>query len=373
LLLKVLDNLGQVADKQKQIANSGGALGTGFGIATGDMADKTTLMHQNIDSLYDAMSSPALPFFTGAISRLTGVIQGATSASEKHSTVTSAAVIGMSILGTGVYSAVSAMSTLGAASVFAGQGFKAVGWAMKLMRSDNFKAILSAINPITIGTKLWAGAQWLLNAAMDANPIVLMVAAAVALVVAAYEIYEHWSAIAGFFKRAWGDIKGIFTEAWGWMKDAGLNLMKNLGEGILAGIEWPFKAAEKVGTMILDHFKMHSPAKIGPLHDFHDLGISETIARWITPAPIVAAARRTAAVVAFAAPMMLGAGVPAMAATGAPGGAPGIVINAPITINAGTGDPAALEKIVVKAFERHRYELVKIMESELERRERSKL
>jgi len=207
---------------------------------------------------------------------------------------------------------------------------------------------------------------------MTTGPPAAPPVAAVALGVAAYEIYEHWGAIAGFFESAWTRIKKLFTEAWGWMHTAGLNLMKELGAGILEGIEYPFKAAwqiaEKIGRIVIGH----SPPPEGPLHELGRITIAETIAERIKPGPILSAVNRTAAAVAIAAPMMLGAGT-AMAGTGAPGAGAAIVVNAPITINAPGADPATLEKIVVEAFRRHRYELVKAMESELERRERTRL
>ncbi len=66
---------------------------------------------------------------------------------------------------------------------------------------------------------------------------------------------------------------------------------------------------------------------------------------------------------------------PAMAG-GMPGGPGrgGIVVNAPITINVGAGtDADALEKVVVRAFEQHRYELLRAIERERERKERTEL
>lgn len=67
----------------------------------------------------------------------------------------------------------------------------------------------------------------------------------------------------------------------------------------------------------------HSPIPKGPLHD---LNLGRDIARTIQPGPIVVAMRRVAMVTAIAAPMMVGAGASAIAATGAAPGAASINI-----------------------------------------------
>jgi hypothetical protein len=98
-LLSVLDHLGEVAAARKQIANSGGALGEGYAIGTNNAADKTALPHQNISSLFDAMASPTLPWFTSMTGHLTSAVQKVASASEKHSAIAGGVIVTMSALG----------------------------------------------------------------------------------------------------------------------------------------------------------------------------------------------------------------------------------------------------------------------------------
>lgn len=298
MLIPFLDKLDEVSAKQREIANSAGTLGKAYATATGDAKDQIALLHQNVSNLYDAMLTPALPTVNGWMARLTNVTRSAAGATEHHSTVARYAAISMTAVGGAAYYGIQGLSALGTMSVFAGKGLQALKYAGKALDFESWALramyFWEAIGKLNIATRLWTGAQWALNAAMDANPVVLAIGAAVALGVAAYELYEHWSAVSGFFANLWARVKGIFGGALGWMKTAGVEMMKRLGEGILAGIEWPFKAASHVAGMILDHFKMHSPAKLGPLHEFHHLGISETIAAAIRPAPVVSAARRTA-------------------------------------------------------------------------------
>jgi hypothetical protein len=61
-------------------------------------------------------------------------------------------------------------------------------------------------------------ATWLFNAALDANPIVLVIAGVVALGVAAYELVEHWNAVSDAFQKVWGVISDGAQAVFGWFK-----------------------------------------------------------------------------------------------------------------------------------------------------------
>lgn len=59
-------------------------------------------------------------------------------------------------------------------------------------------------------TKVMTAAQWLLNTALLANPIGLVIAAVAALVAAGVMLYKYWDVVAEFFKGVWsGFISGI--------------------------------------------------------------------------------------------------------------------------------------------------------------------
>jgi hypothetical protein len=165
----------------------------------------------------------------------------------------------------------------GPAITAAGAGLTAVGAAATAAKAattalKDSELIQSAV------TKAAAAAQWLLNAAMDANPILLVVAAVAALVggivlayqhvkwfrdaideagkfiakvfdaiwhaakmafdwlaqnwplvlailtgpfgLAVYEIQKHWDAIVRFFEGLPGDVETIFRKIWGVIPDA---------------------------------------------------------------------------------------------------------------------------------------------------------
>ncbi|MGB8414432.1 MAG: hypothetical protein WCE23_16575 [Candidatus Binatus sp.] len=380
MMLKYLDNLDQTMAKERGVASGAATVGSAFETATANASDRIVGLHQNIDSLFDALATPALPMYSSAIGWLTKEVQGATSASGKFSSVTGPVVFGMSAAGYVGYYAATALSTLGMATMGVGNSMKALSYVPTLFRGISsaatyFNPIAIAENAIMIATKAWAAAQWLVNIAMDANPIGIAIAGAVALAAAAYEIYEHWSAVRGML-TSFGEWAG------GWAL--------KLGKAILIGIAGPFgmiayeiyshwdsikAACEKLAGGIASYFVHHSPPEVGPLRNLAHIQIAETIAERIRPAPVLAAIRRTAAAAAIAsATIVAGASGPALAGGGVGGAGGGIVINSPITINVGPGtDIASFEKVVVKAIENQRYQVEKILEGERERKERTVL
>ena len=76
---------------------------------------------------------------------------------------------------------------------------------MKLIFSlaSSWATLQTAINGVSIATKAWEGAQWLLNAAMNANPIGLVITAIAGLVAAGYALYENWDKIKQFGVTMW--------------------------------------------------------------------------------------------------------------------------------------------------------------------------
>jgi phage-related protein len=72
---------------------------------------------------------------------------------------------------------------------------------------------------VGIATKAWAAAQFLLDSALDANPIGLIVIAIAALVLAFVELWKHSAAFRDFWKTVWKDIKTAFDDAFNFIKD----------------------------------------------------------------------------------------------------------------------------------------------------------
>ncbi|MEU5721570.1 hypothetical protein ABZ783_07085 [Micromonospora sp. NPDC047738] len=69
-----------------------------------------------------------------------------------------------------------------------------------------------------LGSKIWAGAQWLLNAALSANPIGLVVIAIAALVAIVVLIATKTTWFQDLWKWVWGKIGDPVKKAWDWIK-----------------------------------------------------------------------------------------------------------------------------------------------------------
>lgn len=86
---------------------------------------------------------------------------------------------------------------------------------------------------VTAATLLWEGAQWLLNAALTANPIGILIAAIIALgAIIGYIIYRYsgWG-------EAWGNLMGFFTNSWSGFKESFYGIWLNVQDMFLSGIE----------------------------------------------------------------------------------------------------------------------------------------
>jgi phage-related protein len=77
-----------------------------------------------------------------------------------------------------------------------------------------------------VATRAFAAAQAILSAAMDANPIILVTLAIIALGVAAYELYKHWNTVWGFIKRIAEDAWSFLTHGWGQFLFPGLTAIR---------------------------------------------------------------------------------------------------------------------------------------------------
>ena len=102
-------------------------------------------------------------------------------------------------------------------------------------------AVAAAQKAAAAGAKLAAAGQWLLNAAMSANPVVLVVAAIVALIAIFVVLWIKCKWFRDFWKALWRDIVQWAKDAWHWIQDAAgavFNWLKHnwpLVLGILTG------------------------------------------------------------------------------------------------------------------------------------------
>lgn len=110
----------------------------------------------------------------------------------------------------------------------------------------------NGLKALTIVTKLQAAAQWVLNAAMSANPIGILIAAIAALVAAFVYLWNTsegfrnfwlglWETIKDAAGAAWSAITGFFSEAWESIK-ATWGAVSDWFAGVWDGIKAVFAA-----------------------------------------------------------------------------------------------------------------------------------
>lgn len=136
------------------------------------------------------------------------------------------AVVMMSLMATSILSRF-AFAGLSDAVIFGRKAFDFLRWSTiktnVALAVSKTRAIATATGMVIMGTAqkalaagaaVMTGAQWALNAAMNANPIGLVIAGIALLVAAVALIYRYWEPLSGFFMGLWESIKGTFSAGW---------------------------------------------------------------------------------------------------------------------------------------------------------------
>lgn len=160
----------------------------------------------------------------------------------------------------------------------------ALAW---LKNAASTVASKTAMIATSAATKAAAAAQWLLNVAMNANPIGLIIAGVLLLIVTIGLMVKHWDKIKAFLLATWNVIKSAFSATWDWIKGAfaatmqaiaavgiavwngiksffrgAFNFIKGLFstfvvgvKAIWSGITWLYTKAVEVGGTVVGWFK----------------------------------------------------------------------------------------------------------------------
>lgn len=91
------------------------------------------------------------------------------------------------------------------------KSIQAITTVVNLLRTSTLLA--------TVATKLQTAAQWLLNAAMNANPISLIILAVVALIAIFAVLWNKCDGFRQFWVKMWEGIKKAFTSVVNWIKE----------------------------------------------------------------------------------------------------------------------------------------------------------
>jgi len=125
-----------------------------------------------------------------------------------------------------------------------------------------------ATTAANVATKIWAATQWLLNAALSANPIGLIIGLVVGLIAVIVLIATKTTWFQDLWAAAWSGIKAAAAAVWDWLKTAGSVAL----EGLLAPIKLVQKAFDAVVDAVksvIDWLKkIKLPDAIGKIGDF---------------------------------------------------------------------------------------------------------
>lgn len=117
-------------------------------------------------------------------------------------------------------------------------------------------------------TKAWAAVQWLLNAAMSANPIGLIIGLVIGLIAVIVLIATKTTWFQDAWAAAWGAIKAAAAAVWDWIGPAAQKAL----DMVLKPVELVKKAFDKVGDAIaavIDWLKkLKVPDAFGAIGDF---------------------------------------------------------------------------------------------------------
>ncbi len=198
----VLKNLDKAHDAVTGLATSTGVVDRAMGVFGEHGSMTWDRLHASMDAIEILIGGMLLPHVDKLAHLLVDRVAPAMMSFAHHHPlltkigVTMAAIVASTLLLGGALAIASAGI----------MGFVSFGPAMV--------AFANAIGIVSLATKAWAAAQWLLNAAMDANPIGLLIIGAAVLAAAAYGVYEYWDALKAFFKD-WGlTVLGFLIAPW---------------------------------------------------------------------------------------------------------------------------------------------------------------
>lgn len=120
------------------------------------------------------------------------------------------------------------------------------------LRFAIYKGLIYSVIAIT---KLWQGAQWALNLAMNANPLGLMIVAVAAIIAGVAALIYYWDdftkmvadtawiqAIVGVFDNVWNSVKAMFNDTINWIIDKlnlipGVDISSNITAGSMPSVD----------------------------------------------------------------------------------------------------------------------------------------
>lgn len=198
-LLSNLDGLKGNLDKVGDSSQYAGSMQGEFDARSQTTANSLQLMNNKLDAAKIAIGQGLIPVITPAIEMLSQAMGAISGLAQGHQDLVK--WLGFGVAAMGIF-----VGTVGALGSVAG-AFKTVylfgQWAYNA----------------GIATKIWAGMQWLLNAAMAANPIGLIIVGIAAVIAIGYVLYSNWEEISAFAASMWDSGKQAISDFGDWLKN----------------------------------------------------------------------------------------------------------------------------------------------------------
>lgn len=204
----LLSNLDALEDNMNKVGDStqyAGSMEAEFAARADTTENSVQLMNNRLDAAKIAIGDGLLPILTPAVEVMGNLATAVGDLAAAHPTLIKWLSIG-AVAFLGVISAAKIWNLL----------LTEVRLGM-LFTNAVFHALTSTSVGYTIATKiaagtvrLWTAAQWLLNAAMSANPIGLFILGITALIAIGTVLYYNWDTVKSFFETLWdGAIEAV--------------------------------------------------------------------------------------------------------------------------------------------------------------------
>jgi tape measure domain-containing protein len=131
------------------------------------------------------------------------------------------------------------------ASVVASTGAENVSMFTRIRATAAMVAQKVATFAVSAATKIWAATQWLINAALSANPIGLVIAAIAALVAGVIYAYKNWGWFRNAVDAAWKGIKAATQVVAAWFMSYVWPTLRNVFNFLKAAITVLFQVWKK--------------------------------------------------------------------------------------------------------------------------------
>lgn len=221
-LLSNLDNLQKNFDMVANSSSYAGSMQAEFDARCQTTENSLQLLKNQISAIGISIGNEMLPYVKSAIDGLKGVAQSVAEFAQANPQLTSNLVIG-------------AGAVLAFTTALAGGAYAVLALIYPFAQLRTYMTAFNVASKIsaafmkaqTIATVAWraamiggravmiafTAAQWVLNAAMTANPIGLLIVGIAALIAIGYALYSNWDTISAVLSGAWDTISSAVGSA----------------------------------------------------------------------------------------------------------------------------------------------------------------